>query len=573
MGITSQKSIPTKTFFWPRLALAWGLGNIAAYFLTSFFSNFYPFLYQFIFLSIFFQLLGLMGMIFLFRMRNTREENRTDRLSFLPLAIAFFLSIAALWMVWQFPGLFHRQILFMDAARLPFFVLLSAISLIISTVLLKRLNQAGFTERLERARFFHSVQDSWPGVLLAGLFFFTYFVFAQSINFPQYRTLDLYFDTDISVWLARLTATKGEEISMVRAVHPAILIFFRPVVAFFSFFFAGDRLQAVFLMNALAGAFCVLLAWLIIKSTSGNTTYSLVMASILGASSSHLLLSSMFETYIYSALALLFFIFLLQTEKTSLKFTVPAGILVFGITITNIIQTCILYFFQHPRLKTIIKYVLIVVAIVLFLNVLQVWLYPNSQSLLMPTNLLYEQRYVANPLEWSWRTAGRFSLTIRAILLYGIVAPTPFILTKEFGMDVPNFRTFQILLGEFHVAPYRDFADVTVKVWSLILGIAVILFILSFFRSPKRTLFPLSLLLCIGFSFVLHLVYGDDPLLYSPNWVYALVLFVALAFQKWADKWWLQLGMLVFLVMLLYTNLGLIHQILDVSAPFYSTGN
>ncbi|HLO13646.1 MAG TPA: hypothetical protein VK206_02380 [Anaerolineales bacterium] len=132
---------------------------------------------------------------------------------------------------------------------------------------------------------------------------------------------------------------------MMRAVHPAILLFLRPLVWCLSLFLHGNRLHAVFIMNALAGAGCVLLVWLIMKRASGDTAYSLIIASLLGASASHLLLSSMFETYIYSALALLLFIFLIQSEHTSLKFTAPVGILIFGITVTNIVQSSILYFF------------------------------------------------------------------------------------------------------------------------------------------------------------------------------------------------------------------------------------
>jgi hypothetical protein len=355
----------------------------------------------------------------------------------------------------------------------------------------------------------------------------------------------------------------------VRAVHPAVLLFLRPPVWFLSLFLNGDRLQAVFLMNALAGAACVLLAWLIVKRASGNTAYSLIMAALLGASSSHLLLSSMLETYIYSALALLLFTFLIQNQHTSLKFTVPAGVLVFGITITNLIQTCILYFFNYPRIKVLIKYILIVMVITAALNLLQVWIYPNARSLFQPANFAREGYYIWNPFELSWRTLGRFSLIARAIPLYGVVAPTPFILMEELAVDVPNFRTYQILLGDFHVASYRGLADVTVKSWIVLLAVTGILFTLNLFRSPKQVLFPLSLLLCLGFSFSLHLVYGDDPMLYSPNWVYALVLFVALTLQKWADRRWLQLLLIIFLVMLMNTNLSLIYRIMEVSAPFY----
>jgi uncharacterized membrane protein YczE len=65
-------------------------------------------------------------------------------------------------------------------------------------------------------------------------------------------------------------------------------------------------------------------------------------------------------------------------------------------------------------------------------------------------------------------------------------------------------------------------------------------------------------------------VYGDDPMLYSPNWTYALVLFVAVMFQRWADREWLQLLMIVFLILLMAVNLGLIYQIMSVSAPYFS---
>lgn len=556
---------------WPRLVPAWLVGSVAAYFLTSFFSNFYPFAYQFVLLSLFFQLLCGMG-IFLVSSsirQNPQTEKHMDWIAALAMLVAFLVSAAAVVMAWQFPGLFRRQLLFMDSSRLRLFVLLSVFSLGALILLIKRTNWAAFTERLVPARILEFMHENWPGILLAIFFFLTYFVFAATINFPQFRTLDLYFDTDISEWLARLTATTRRDVSMVRAVHPAVLLFLRPPVWLISLFLNGDRLHAVFMMNAMAGAACVMLAWLIIKRASGRTAYSLIMASLLGASSSHLLLSSMLETYIYSALALLFFVFLLQTGKTSLRYTVPAGVLVFGITVTNIMQTCILYLFNTPRPKVIIKFVIIVVIITVVLNVVQVWMYPNARPIFQPSNLLHEERYVFDPFEFSWRTSGRFHLISRAILLYGVVAPTPFILTQELGMDVPNFRTYQILLGEFHIAGYRGFADVTVKFWMLILALAGMVFILNLFRAPRQMLLPLSLLTCLGFSFVLHLFYGDDPVLYSPNWVYALILFVALALQRWAEERWLQLLMILFLVLLITTNLGLIHQIMEVSATFY----
>jgi hypothetical protein len=244
-------------------------------------------------------------------------------------------------------------------------------------------------------------------------------------------------------------------------------------------------------------------------------------------------------------------------------------VLVFGITMTNLIQTCILYIFNYPRIKVILKYVLMVLLITALLNLLQVWIYPNARSVFQPANFEREGYYIWDPFDLSWRTLGRYSLIARAVPLYGVVAPTPFILKEELAVEYPNFRTYQILLGEFHVAPYRGLADITVKVWIMILVAAGILFIWSLFKYPKQTVFPLSLALCVGFSFALHLVYGDDPMLYSPNWVYALILFVALTLQRWADRKWLQAFLLVFLGLLINTNLRLIYQIMEVSLPYF----
>jgi hypothetical protein len=276
----------------------------------------------------------------------------------------------------------------------------------------------------------------------------------------------------------------------------------------------------------------------------------------------------MLETYIYSALALIFFAFLIQSEKTSLKFTVPAGVLVGGITVSNLVQTCILYFLEHPRLRVIVKYVLMVVLIIVLLNVLQVWMYPNAKPVFVPANLLIEQRYRFG-LGSPWRVIGRFTLIVRALLLYGIVAPKPFILIEELGANFPNFRTFQITIREFHAAGYTGLADITVKFWMVILVAAGILFLWNLYKSPKQNLFSMALLFCLGFSLVLHTVYGDDPLLYSPNWVYALVLFVALSLQKWADTKWLQIGISIFLGLMMVVNLSLILQIMTVALPYY----
>ncbi len=553
--------------FSARFFSGWLGGTVIAYFATSFLSNFHPAIFSFILLSLIFQ--WSCGTIIILLLDKVRIDWRKDWTALATLALAVLFAVSAVNISLQYPGLFDSRILFMDTAHLPLFIGLAFVSMFGILFFLNTADRNHIRESLYQNLVFLQLQNNLSGVLLALIFFVAYLTLAETINFPNFPTMDQYFDLDISAWLARLSTLERQDVIAVRAVHPAILVFLRPLVWFAALFLNGNRLQAIFLINALAGAACVFVFWLIVKRLTGNTTYTLIMASILGASTAHLLFGSMLETYIYSALALIIFVYMIQGEQKTVARTVPVGILVFGITITNFIQTCILYFLAAPKIKTVFKYAFLVLSAAALLSILQVWIYPNAQSFLLPSNFLVEQHYRIELTRASWYVTGRIFLIARAILLYGVVAPTPFILTKELGAIVPNFRTFEVVIEGFHVAGYAGIADITVKFWMLIVGIAGVLFLLELFKTPKQMLFLISLLLCLGFNLALHITYGDDPMLYSPDWVYALILFVAFAFRKYADKQWLQVLLLVFLGLLIHTNFKLIQQIMEVSLPFY----
>src|SRR6266496_842136 len=136
MGIAEQESASSTKVAWARFVVFWFVGNILAYFLTGFFSNFYPALYQFILLSFLFQFLfGIGAVLFLNEVgQSTQAEKYNDPFAILTLLIALALSLIAVIISWQFPGLFYRHILFMESSRLLLFVLLALISLVASTV-------------------------------------------------------------------------------------------------------------------------------------------------------------------------------------------------------------------------------------------------------------------------------------------------------------------------------------------------------------------------------------------------------------------------------------------------------
>ena len=562
---------PHQSTYLKHILISQALGLPLAYLLTGYFSNLYKGTFQFIVFGLFFQIsCGLIISLFSIgetgKNRSYLSKNWT---AFITLIVVFTFTVSTIALSLQFPGLFDSKSFFMRSTSLPLFSGLIIVSTVLTISLARLLSNKGIMGALKESRFFIFIQKNRTGIFLSTLFFLAYFILAQSLDFPGHRTLDQYFDTDISDWITRLTVSPSAVMPTIRAVHPAVMIFLRPLVWIISIALNGNELQAVYFLIALSGTSCVFLVWLLVESSTENTTYASIIASLLGIGTSHLLLSSMLETYIFSAFALILFCFLLQSNRTSLKFTVPVGVLIFGITVTNLVQAGILYFFKLPSIKLIFKFVLAVITIVLLLNIIQVNIFPDAQPIYKSNNLKAEQKYEFYLFETSWRFSGRVNLISRAILLYGIVAPDPYILMDELGSNVPNFRTFQITIGEFHVAGYKGLADITVKFWIFILGVSFILFVFGFIKSPRRMSFPMSLILCMGFNFALHILYGDDPMLYSPNWTYAVILFVSSSFERWADNKWLQVGLIIFLGMIIYTNLGLIHQIMEVSLPFY----
>lgn len=541
------------------------MGTVGAFFATSLFTFVYTSLFSFVLLSLVFSF-GFTLLAFLLSdeiLVRVQTKGRTEIVGVFVLLLAGGFAFATVWLCLQFPTLFNRRALFMDAPDLPLFLALTIISFAASAYLQKR----GIFDRLSSSRLFAFLRANFPGLLLSSFFFLVYFSLAETINFPGFFTVDQYFDIDISTWTARLQTASPQDITdKVRAVHPAVMLIVRPFVWLAALILHGSRLHAVFLVHALTASACVFFAWKIVRRET-NSSFGLVAATLLGASASHLLLGSMLETYIYTALALLVFVSLLQNEPISFKSAVLTGVVVFGITVTNFAQTVALYFIRQPRIKTIVLYGLLVAGITLALNQIQVRIYPSAVAL-APSNLGTEQRFGADFFENRWRLRGRVSLTGRALLLYGIVAPTPFILTEELGMTLPNFRTFSVSPGEFRVAGYDGLADATAKAWTLLFVAASALFVWSW-REKPWPLLSLGLVACLGFNFLLHILYGDDPFLYSPDWVYALVLFVAFSFGRFASRLWLQIPFAAFLIPLMIVNLGLVRQIMEVSAPFY----
>jgi hypothetical protein len=329
----------------------------------------------------------------------------------------------------------------------------------------------------------------------------------------------------------------------------------RPLVMLFALFLKGNSLSAAFVLIALAGALCVFLTWYFVKQTVGGSVYPLLIAALLGASAAHLVFGSLIETYIFLAAAALLFMVLLLKDQPFLVL-VMTGLFSFGVTITNFAHTVIAFWAVRRDVKQWLRYGFTVGVLVVPLALLNNFVYPNSQPyFFIPSNLSTEADNTFTP------TLARGAAILRVMFLQSMVAPDPLILDEE----IPFLKVWIFKAEPMRLSLYATLSgSVLAFFWLALIVLGVFLFFKNLKKQDRR--FPFAFVLILLFNFALHLRYGKDLFLYSTNWVYAMVLFLALAWRQISNQRWFQTVLLVFLALLLANNSRLIFTMLSTSA-------
>lgn len=541
------------------------LSILGSFFAVGVFQNFYSSLLSFCLLAVSLNMaFRLVFEILLEQAASKLREGLKEKL--LPLGI---LMLGFLWVVFtfrllaQYPTLFSFDFILPQAGYIPLFFGLTVFAQILTAILLKELDATDW----RTSPFILWIKRSLPGLLPATAIFVSSYALATVLVESEPGFADNYFDTDSPFWLNFLTAEPDQMMPM-RAVHPLALLLLRPPAWLVSLILNGDLFHAAILLNSLFGGVCVYLAWSFFSQRTGNTTYAMLMAALLGFSTSHLLLSVFLESYIFSAAALIaFFVLLGSTNAKSLL--IPVGLVTFGITITNFIQTCIAHLLIRRNIRGFFLYVIIVLALAVPLAFVQQTLYSSSEPFYIPANLTGESAYRHDLLELpSGVVLSRANVIFRNMALFSVVAPRPLILLEEIGCSYPCFNTIRYFRGAYQYASYVDFGSWLARTWFLGLVVAGGFFAWRLIKSPREAPLQAALALNLLFNFILHMNYGDDPLLYSPDWTYALVFFFGISFEKFAGNKWFQIVLLVFLSALMINNLDVFRRILDAVLPF-----
>ncbi len=427
------------------------------------------------------------------------------------------------------------------------------------------------------------LRENMQGIALALIFLAVYTTIGLKLNASNFDTTDNYLDADNSSWMQRISAPNGYNLEM-RGPHPFAYFIFRPLGWLLNLFTQNHGLSAI-LLNTLAGALCVFMAWMFIKRQFQDSIYALLIASLLGLSTAHIFFGSVIETYIFSAAALIGFVLILQKRADSIFAPVAVSVITFGITLTNFVQNFIGFLvslFEHQpgesqrtfgiSLIKIFRFTALTLSLGIVISLVHAAWYPSSKLFFLLSDAQAEKEF-AFPIfqEPAWRAIGRVILLVRTILLYTVIAPRPHVFLKEVGGGFPRFNFFKITPETFSYSSYNGLGNLLVTAWVILLLAAGTLFLWNLIRTRKVDL-SLAFGLSVLFNFVLHINYGYEPFLYSPDWAYALIFFVALSLGLLAKNRFFQGGLLVFLILLAYNPFQFFQFIFETITPFIRQG-
>ena len=510
-----------------------------------------------------------------FLVQRAAESFRTGFLS-KPLNIILALSLPIFWVALilntaQYPSMFSVDFIRVPQTWMPLFLLTALASAILSLFLITR--YLSHITHYSQFTIHHL-----PGLYATGMFFLIELIISRTINHPALEKNTVLFEADAGPWMTILASPESAPIN--RAVHPLSLILIRPLVRLVSGFMGEHYALGGMIVVSLVAAACVFMIWLFVKRATNSSTYAFIFAIFLGSTATHLLFGSLTENYIFGAAALIFFFLLIQSNETRFSVLVPAGLFLFGITITNIAQGAIALFFNKFGFKKLIQYSLLILSLGILLTVTTNIIYPKHITyFFVPEDIAFEFNFVSpenagvlsDPIRLSEPSSitRKLNVVSRSILLYGIVAPD----VIESISEKPPFPTIDLKTFDVRtkaIASYRGLSNLPLVLWLILLAGAFFMFVKTW-RTSKYVPLMLGLLGALGFNFLMHLFYGTELFLYTSYWVYAFVLFIALAFSDLAEKAWLQWGLSIILLALMVNNFHFIFSIFQSLAPFYAS--
>ena len=537
------------------LFFGWLSSTIIIFIVLGFLDNFYDTPFEIVCLTIVFQLLlGQANYFFAGRIKRSWMEGYSDFVIIFFLFLLLFVFAGSLFgMSKQFLGLLPPDIFRLKNSLFPIFLITSILLLPWQAWVLYKLKSIQLFSKFKKTIIYDFLNENILGVLLALTFFSIYLLIASMLNNPHFDVDDIFFDADVLNWRLRFTTDNWQDYYW-RSVHPFVLLLIKPPIDLVALLLKGNKLFSTYIVVAFGGALCVFLTWKIIERITQSQIYALLIGSLLGLSASHLIFGSLIETYIFLAASLLLF-HLFLVEDRPFSTLILAGLASIGITYINFSQNVIAFLAIKSNIKLTFRFVVSVLALLVMISLINNLIYPESQPFFFIPSALLAEKQNFFPLNLL-----RLQALVRAFLFQNVVAPTPILYTG----DIP-FTQFRFFKPEINkLSQYDNTLQIfTAWFWLGLIVLGMTTFTINY-KKYKSNRLSLALFGCMLVNIGVHLRYGKELFLYSPNWTFALILLLALAWQGLSKSRWFQMTLLIFLVLLMINNELLLSTIFSV---------
>lgn len=504
-----------------------------------------------------------------------RRAARSLRDGFLSRPLNMFLCLTLpillaglLYASLQFPSMFIWIYISVPQEWFGLFLATAIVTGTWGVSLLEQFEARGYYERFRQTKLFAFIKENLPGLYAGGMFFLINLVLARALNHTAFSINSVVFEADAGPWMSILGLPEGEDVN--RSVHPMVLLTLRPLVRLVGLFMAEKWYLAPMIVIAVMSGLCVLMAWIFVRRATGRDTYAFIFAILLGSTPAHLLFGSLTETYVFGMTSLIFFFLLIQAGEKRFSVLVPVGLLVFGITISNIAQGVIGLFFNKFGFWRLVRYCVLIITGGIALTALTSVLYPGRQTFFfVPADLAFEARFSKPVYEApADRLYHKFQLVTRTMFLYGVVAPRPIEdIARKHADPTIDLKTYKS--HDRVYASYVGLGNIPLALWLIVLAGSFLFFLKGLRTSPHVPLM-LGLLGTLAFNFFLHMNYGTELFLYTPYWVYALVFFMALAYAELAGRKWFEAILTILLLLVMINSAWFMYVIQRGLAPYFA---
>lgn len=373
---------------------------------------------------------------------------------------------------------------------------------------------------------------------------------------------DMYFQADSRYVVSALADADIKHNRIL--LHPLFIVYFNPLGHALNQIIQNRDITAT-VYCAMVGALGVVAAWFFFIMIGVGGFRSLLYASILGFSSSHLIFSVVPDTYIFSALGLIVLL-MIACRSRNLWHWIAASVYLTGVTISNIafaLAAAFFYLFNGSlNLLTyhrkILKYGLGVGLTFVVLSIVQrvmynKWMFQfmaraekESQFLFLPDNLTE-----------GWMKLKQLGLHM---FFFNIVAPSHSMVKHAI---IPDTELVSFQASSFF--SYKLIGSIALIIWIIFAGVAFLSLVRNKLYHHKIIK---TICLCLAINIGLHFFYGDDLMLYSCHWTFFVLtlIFYSLERARFDRKFSLHYNVVlfVFAFLLLMNNSLAIHDITHV---------